>query len=85
MTHTRTAPFPMDPDMTPPTTVTMLVVTRDCCLSGNCDTCGPHGRMPTLFGTPARVEQWRGVDPVMAAAMMKAWRPFKTTLTEDAV
>lgn len=60
---------------------TTYIVTRNCCLVGNCLTCNAqHGTKPRPFGESARVEHWRGADKVRAAELLRNWSAYKSTI-----
>ena len=54
-----------------------FIVTRDCCTSGNCDTC--HGKTPV--GKTMRVVQWGPTsDETKAKRVAENWRQYNAAV-----
>lgn len=53
-----------------------IIVTRNCCTSGNCFICSKHGSSPRPFGQCARIEHWRGTDKVRANEIVRNWSAY---------
>ena len=57
----------------------MFAVVRNCCTSGNCFSCSGI----TPYGTPRRVEHWRGESEGTAKVMAENWRVYQAEVVEN--
>jgi len=57
----------------------MFAVVRNCCTSGNCFSCSGI----TPYGTPRRVEHWRGESEGTAKVMAENWRAYQAEVVEN--
>ena len=57
-----------------------LIITRNCCVSGNCFICCTHGTHPRPFGESARIEHWRGTDKVRANEIVRNWAAYRARI-----
>lgn len=58
---------------------TLYAVVRNCCTSGNCFSCSGI----TPFGTPRRVEHWRGEDQRTAEVLAQNWKAYGAEVTDQ--